>query len=133
MRFSLRAVLLAALMATVMASTAGIAAGKNGPKPPHGNNPFAAEQQDASAPAAPVSAQGTTTQQGGCQIPGLGDPLQGTGNLVLNPNGATNFVCHGELPAGEPAPEVPVKVDLGDCDTILTPSGRARTICHSRP
>ena len=67
------------------------------------------------------------------EAPGLGDPVEGTANLVLNPNGATTFNCHGALPAAATAPDRPVKVDLGDCDTILTPSVRARTICHSRP
>jgi hypothetical protein len=132
MRLSLRFVLLAALAAALTASTAGIAAAKGGP-PPRGNNPHLAEQQDAAAAAAPASGQGATTQQGGCQILGLGDPVEGTANLVLNPNGATTFNCHGALPAGATAPDRPVKVDLGDCDTILTPSVRARTICHSRP
>ena len=133
MRLSLRMVLLTALSAVLILSVSSVAAAKGGPKPPppKSNNPHVAEQQDAAQAAA--GGRGAVTQQGDCQLPGLPGDLQGTGNLVLTPNGATNFVCHGELPAGAPAPARPEMVDLGDCDTILTPSGRARTICHSRP
>lgn len=132
MRLSLRIVLLTALSAVLILSVTGVAAAKGGPKPPppQSNNPHLAEAQDNAQ--ATAAGQGATAQPGGCQTT---DPtVTGTGNVVLNPNGATNFVCHGQLPAGSPTPDRPVKVDLGDeCDTILTPSGRVRTICHSRP
>jgi hypothetical protein len=59
--------------------------------------------------------------------------VSGSGNVVVNPSGATNFTCHGVLPAGVDAPDRAVKFDFGDCDTIVTPAGRVRTICHSRP
>ena len=137
MRLSLRITLLTLVSAVLVLGATGIAAAKGGPPkppPPKSNSPHAAEAQDsAQAAAAPAaSAQGATAQPGGCQTT---DPtVTGTGNLVLNPNGATNFVCHGQLPAGSPTPPRPVKVDLGnECDTVLTPSGRVRTICHSRP
>jgi hypothetical protein len=122
-------VLLTVTSAVLMLGTASLAAAKGGPpKPPRGNNPHLAEQQDAAQAAA---GQGAVAQPGDCQTT---DPVvAGSGNVVVNPSGSTNFTCHGALPAGEDAPSRPVKVDLGDCDTILTPSGRVRTICHSRP
>jgi hypothetical protein len=121
-------VLLTVISAVLILGTASFAAAKPGPKPPRGNNPHVAEEQDAAQAA---TGQGAVAQPGGCQTT---DPdVTGSGNVVVNPNGATNFTCHGELPAGEETPNRPVKVDLGDCDTVLTPAGRVRTICHSRP
>ena len=38
-----------------------------------------------------------------------------------------------DLPAGTPAPDHPTKVDLGDCTTMVNPSGNAKTSCHSKP
>ena len=124
MRLSLRMALLTVASAVLILGTASFAAAKNEPKPPRGGNPHHATLQ-------PDGGQGAVAQPGGCQTT---DPtVTGTGNVVLNPTGATNFTCQGALPADAETPDRPVKVDLGDCDTILTPSGRVRTICHSRP
>ena len=141
MRLSLRFVSLTLLSAALMLGTAGLAAAHNG-GPGRGKQLRAdgqalaaaprGDSQSAAAPSA-AGAQGATTQHGGCQIPGLPDPLQGNGNLVLNPNDNTNFTCHADLPAGTPAPDRPTKVDLGDCTTMVTPSGNAKTSCHSKP
>jgi hypothetical protein len=132
MRPSLRIVLLAALTAVLVLATATVAAAKGGPKDPPSNNPHAVLQPDGGQAAlVPAAGQGAVAQPGGCQT---SDPtVTGSGNVVVNPNGATNFTCHGALPSGSALPDRPVKVDLGDCDTLLTPSGRVRTICHSRP
>ena len=148
MRLSLRITFLMLVSAVLVLGVTSVAAAKGGPPkplPPKSNSPHAAEAQDsAQAPAAPAEApavapapgpaaagSGAVTQHGGCLT---SDPtVTGSGSVILNPNGATNFNCHGKLPAGSPAPDRPVKVSDGDCDTVLTPSGRVRTICHSRP
>jgi hypothetical protein len=79
---------------------------------------------DASSPA--------TAQQGDCLLPGLDGTVVGSGTVVVNQNG-TNFNCHGTLPESVPPPDQPVTVDLGDCTTKVTPSGKAKTSCHSKP
>ncbi|MFL5917485.1 MAG: hypothetical protein ACJ74X_02065 [Gaiellaceae bacterium] len=79
----------------------------------------------------PTPSASAITQHGGCAIPGLDETVTGSGNVV-NQNG-TNFNCHGELPAATPPPDQPVTVELGDCTTKVTPSGKAKTNCHSKP
>lgn len=145
MRFSLRVALLTVISAALILGTASLAAagGKGGAK--QGGNHGAAKQngggQGAARPESDTQGavtqqaggQGAVTQRGGCQIPGLPDPVQGIGTIVLNPAGNTNFTCHGELPAGVEPPDRPTKVDLGECTTQVTPSGQAKTSCHSKP
>jgi hypothetical protein len=134
MRLTLRIALLAAL-ATLALATAGLAlagggSGKWGKvaSAKHGTS----QAQGTAGPAAAGGGQGgAVTNHGGCEIPGLPGTVTGNGNIVVN-NGGTNFTCHGELPAGTPAPDHPEKVDLGDCQTMVTPSGKAKTTCHSK-
>jgi hypothetical protein len=133
MRLSLRIVLLTALASLALATAGPAAAGSGSGKwgkvsaAKHGAGQAQAPAGSGSSAAA---GQGAATSHGECQIPGL-PPIQGTGNIVVNQSG-TNFTCHGELPAGEPAPDRPVKNDDGDCITLVTPSGQVKLTCHSK-
>lgn len=135
MRLAFRIALLSTASAVLLLGTAGIAAADTDkPKPGRANNPHAAEQSrfGAQEPVVVTAAgAGATAQPGGCQT--SNPTVTGSGNVVVNPSGATNFTCHGALPVGAETPGQAVKVAEGDCDTVLTPSGRVRTICHSRP
>jgi hypothetical protein len=134
MRFSLRIALLT-LSATLALGVAGVAAAGQGAGKwgkvagaKHGSGQSAAAQGGGTASQ---GGQGAATNHGGCEIIGLPSSVQGTGNVVANPNG-TNYGCHGELPAGETPPDRPVKVETGDCVTQVTPSGQVKTTCHSK-
>jgi hypothetical protein len=132
MRFLLRLLLLALVSTLVVFSAVGVASAGDWGRvsaAKHGNGQAAAAQNDVQGAASQGGGQGASTNHGGCVI--LDPSATGLGNVVVNPNG-TNYTCHGELPAGVSAPDRPVKVDDGDCTSLLTPSGKAKTSCHSK-
>jgi hypothetical protein len=137
MRFLLRLLLLATLSTLVVLGTVGVASAGDWGRvsaAKHGNGQGASTQGGVQGTASQAGTQGASTNHGGCLIvvPGLPSAIEGTGNVVVNQAG-TNFTCHGELPAGETLPDRPVKVEDDDCVTVVTPSGKAMTTCHSRP